>query len=319
MGSVEVEIAVHVGCDAHTVAVYWLNNDQEVWYHDVPRGGRIRQSTFAGHTWLMRDKTSGVELDRYVATGAAHQVRIIGAPPGALDAAPEGASEANGTDAGRLSASLGRAEWTTADGAFRFVREGAGEGPLWRELDSAGVESTVLVQVRAECGTSWLWWLNLVWTHFHRLDANQQAVLGSLAFVASAQQHSLPSVPWPAVWLNLARAARLPPATLLVLGVFALGIVVAATVPLTHRSVLLKDQQSGRMLKLGDASAHIKGEHANATWRELARGSWSGVPDELRMRGAHRLGHAIAVAAVAVLVAGLYSRHAELNTRGTSI
>lgn len=311
--AVSIEFAVHGACDAALVGVYWLNGGEEKWYHDIPRGGRVRQATFVEHVWVSRDKASGALIDRYTATGAAHQLRMIGAPAGHLSSS-EGRDGAAGAApasdaAAEHAAPIGRAEWS-ADG-FRFVRE---EGHLlWRELDSAGTESTVLMQMRAECGTSWLWWLNLAWTHFHRLDANQQAVLGSLAFVASAQQHSLPRVPWPVAWLQLARAARLPPGTLLVLVIFALGVMVAAAVPLMHRSVLLRDEQTGRMLKLGDKSVHMKAEHANAPWRELARGQFTRAPDELKVRSSHRLAHAIAVGAVAVLAAGLYSKHSQLH------
>lgn len=182
---------------------------------------------------------------------------------------------------------------------------GAGGGGFWRELDDAGREATVLEQLEAHYATAWLWWLSMLWERFNRLDANQQALLGSLAFVASAQQHQLPAVPWPARWLALCRRLRWPPSTSLMLAVLLAGALVAALAPVMSGHVLLRDVQSGQLFRLTQSAALAASGRPSAAWRQVARGGWARAPAELALSRAHQLSHAAFVACVAAAGARL--------------
>jgi hypothetical protein len=189
----------------------------------------------------------------------------------------------------------------------RFVR-GQGGDNYWRELDDVGREAMVLDQLHAQNATAWLWWMSMVWTAFNKLDANQQAVLGSIAFMASSQQHLIPSVPWPGLWLDLCRALRMPPMTVLLLGVLLCGAAAAAAVPLMSGHVLLRDVQSGRLVKLTDRLVLMKGGEQNRSWRELAHGAWARAPAELTVTRMQRLWHAGFMACLAALAARVAHR-----------
>ncbi|KAJ1622870.1 hypothetical protein T492DRAFT_1059160 [Pavlovales sp. CCMP2436] len=292
MAAVECEFRVAGTCHAETVAVYWKGErGAEVWYHDVHRAGRVRQGTFAGHTWVFRDKATGEQVASFVASEEREQVVMVS---GAAFAA---AAPARALDP---SALLAFGEWS-GDGV-RYVRGNSGDN-YWRELDDVGHESMVLEQLECHYATAWLWWLSMGWVAFNCLDANQQAAVGSLVFIASAQQHQLPSVPWPAQLLALCRLLHLPPSTVCILAVLLGGAVVASTVPIMSGHLLLRDLQSGRLLKITDRVVLMKGDQANGgSWRELAHGSWARPPGELQLTRSHRLWHGGYIAAVAVLL-----------------
>lgn len=296
------EFRIARGCPAEVVSVFWRNATEEVWYHDIHRTGRVRQRTYAGHEWVLRDKATGVIVFSHTMSAEPMQLVVVGALSMADVISPAPAAARN------PAAALSLAEWG-GDGV-RFVRGSGGED-YWRELDDVGRESMVLEQVGAHYATAWLWWLDLLWSKFNRLDANQQAMLGSLTFVASSQQHLLPAIPWPQAWLRLCRLLRWPPMTLLCLAVFIAGAVAAAVIPIMRGHVLLRDVQSGRELKLTDTLVLMRAASApngGGAWREMARGSWVRVPAELALDRSHRLAHAACIACVAALGARLAYR-----------
>lgn len=72
-GEVTLVISVPQTHAAATVAVFWKDGGDERHYADVPRGASVRQTTFAGHTWVFRDKASSQLLGSHTATAQGSQ------------------------------------------------------------------------------------------------------------------------------------------------------------------------------------------------------------------------------------------------------
>jgi hypothetical protein len=157
-----ITLTIHLDGPAEEATLFWLAPDGgEARYADMRRGSSVRQETFAGHTWIVRDKATGDELMRLTASAApaeqAHRIdagtvgTIIGParPAAAEPAGPEVEAAAGDSEPDEEPA---RAGGVWASDAYRFERVTRVRGrrmqpTIWRELNEEGQEVARHVQV----------------------------------------------------------------------------------------------------------------------------------------------------------------------------
>jgi hypothetical protein len=158
-----ISLTIHLDGPAETATLFWLApGGAETRYADLQRGGFVRQETFAGHTWVVRDKATGAELLRLTAAAAPaeqeHRVdattvgTVVGAAPPAA-AEPEGVDAAAGDPDPDEDPALAGGAW--ASDLYRFERVGRvrgrhGHSTVWREMEAEGREVARHVQVGSQ-------------------------------------------------------------------------------------------------------------------------------------------------------------------------
>lgn len=311
--SVECEWRVDEASIHGTVAIFWKSDDQEVWYHDVPPGGVVQQSTYPGHVWVFREKTSGRELATITASEEARQVTTISR---VRDLTWESAREEPTAPAAAPTVAR-TACWRSADLQFSFER--AHRDGLWREIDHAGSDAGELELVACSLSTRWFWWAGELWGRYASLPPNVRAVIGASLFILSSRPHLLPPellqrFTWPSIVWKIAIAFQITPNTVAACAIVVLGWTVAAAVPIMEQSVVLKSSADGRLLRLTESSLSLRDPRVGSNaWRQVARGTWTAVPEEVLLPWQCRGHHAATLAAVAALLARVVAK-VEVHT-----
>lgn len=307
MALVTLEVTLASAAADRSAKLCWLSEDgEEAPYIEVRVGASVRQETFAGHQWILRGCTSQEVLATFTAEPApAVQQHTVGAG----EAAAGGGVPVPDTDEDKDEA---RGVWLADGGGSRFERCARRAGELhvvWRELDAEGNEAARYEQLEVRCDTRWFWWMETLFTKIFNITGDQQHLLFSALTIAAAYNldASFVAPPWARdITLKLGLGSN--PLVALLLLVIIVGAVVAAALPLTSPTLILRNVSASRTeVRLGSAAGFSR-EPSNRAgysnpWDLVSAGSFETTPRDLREACADRRRHILLVSIVTVFFA----------------